>query len=66
MQAFSSALAGGALASLRTLNLYENQIGDVGMQAFSLALAGGALANLEELYGARRWGHGVLRDAVCG
>jgi len=46
MQAFSTALASGALASVTTLRLYNNQIGDVGMRAFSTALAGGALASV--------------------
>ena len=49
MQAFSSALASGALASLEMLRLRGNQIGDAGMQAFSSAIAGGALADLTHL-----------------
>ena len=47
MQAFSSALADGALASCQYLNLGSNNIGDGGMEAFSGALATGAMAQLQ-------------------
>ena len=46
MEAFSGALATGALASCQTLNLGFNKIGDGGMEAFSGALATGAMPQL--------------------
>ena len=41
MQAFSTALAGGALAKCQKLILGENVIGDAGMEAFASACASG-------------------------
>ena len=46
MRAFSDAVGGGALASLRELYLNYNMIGDVGMKAFSTALSSGAMGGL--------------------
>jgi len=50
IQAFSTALAGGALAQLTTLELCNNKIGDPGLTALASACASGALAHLGNLY----------------
>ena len=49
MKTFSNVLPNGALASLKLLNLNQNQIGQNGMEAFSSALRSGALATLDAL-----------------
>ena len=46
MQAFSTALASGALAQCHTLSLRHNQIGDVGLASLADACARGALASI--------------------
>jgi hypothetical protein len=61
MEAFSTAISSGALASLEVLYFYDNQIGDEGMKAFSTAISSGALASLQELYL-----HKNLRSATRG
>ena len=40
----------GALASLQTLGLSSNSIGDAGLTAFATSLSKGALAQLKELH----------------
>ena len=50
MGALAAAVAIGAFASLETLRLGGNWIGDGGMHAFASAVAKGALGNLKELY----------------
>ena len=49
MQAFAAELASGAMAHLRELRLFNNQIGDKGLEALSGALASGALTNCPRL-----------------
>ena len=38
------------LDPLQEINLYGNQVGDVGMQALASAVASGAMASLKTLY----------------
>eukprot|EP00966_Prymnesium_polylepis_P185703 4304531-Prymnesium_polylepis.1 len=49
MNAFSTALASGAMAHVTILRLDSNQIGDKGTDSFSTALASGAMAQLNGL-----------------
>ena len=50
MSIFSRAVSKGALASLKTLDLRSNLIGDAGMTAFASAVSSGALSSLTVLY----------------
>ena len=50
MNAFSTAIANGALGQLKTLDLRGNKIGDKDMSAFSAAIASGSLGKLEKLF----------------
>ena len=43
-------IASGALASLKVLNLNNNQIGDAGCTALAKVCTGGALPSLKTLY----------------
>ena len=49
MEVLGLALVSGALASLKTLSLDSNKIGDAGMTAFADAVGNGALAQLTTL-----------------
>ena len=49
MNHFANVLRNGALATLTSLDLGYNQIGDEGTKVFSTALSSGALANLTKL-----------------
>ena len=50
MVALASAITRAALASLDTLYLHSNQIGDTGLAAFSAALTGTVLPGVEKLW----------------
>ena len=47
MMALATALGKGALPNLAVLNLFKNQIGDVGFAALSVALGSGTLPRLQ-------------------
>ena len=58
MQAFATALAGGAMVQCQMLNLAMNKIGDAGMEAFAKACAGEAMAQCTYL----NLGRNKIRD----